>query len=452
MGCDVFGEVAFGELLVIDGLFDGVAEEIGDAEQFDAAFEGGEFSDLFEAVEVLFVGGADHQEVKEQDDAVDGGAARFAGSEEVFEGFDGAFEEVGVFDDTTVCVDERAERFKEVEGGECFGQRTEGVIGGDLADGGVDVHLGFDLNDGISVALRDIKAFDLDVAQHFFKVAAVVGKKHIKDHAIACAEVAFADVFGELEVFGKEGVLLEFVEEAQAFGARQQQEGVIFHGGSEAGIDLIAFEVSVRGQVDGGFFFARKADATAFDFAFGGEDPVEAVEDAFVGVAVAFETFEDALDDGGFAGAVGAVEEEQAGVSALSNKVAKHPKKGLLDLFLSSNPRGFGCEGAVISDALVKDAKARFFAVGCVDGACTVEAKGVLDVLCGVSAMSCGIFGDFGEVFTKREDATGIFEALLDGSRKREKVKRFHASMLLVRREGKVWCAEKVLGGRRGEA
>ncbi len=217
---DVFGEIAFLELLVIDGLFDGVAEQVGDAQQLDAAFEGSELGDLFEAVEVLFVGGADHEQVEVEDDAVDGGAARFAGAEEVFEGFDGPLEQVGVFDDTAIGVDERAERFKEVEGGEGFGEGTEGVIGGDLADGSVDVHLGFDLDDGVSVALGDVEAFDLDMAQDLFKIAAVVGEQDVKDHAVASAEVAFAEVFGELEVFGEEALLFEFVKEAQAFGAR----------------------------------------------------------------------------------------------------------------------------------------------------------------------------------------------------------------------------------------
>lgn len=221
---------------------------------------------------------------------------------------------------------------------------------------------------------------------------------------------------------------------------------MIFHRRSEAGVDLFAFEMSVRREIEGGLVFARKADTAAFDFAFGREDPVEAVEDAFVGMAVAFEAIKDALNDRGFAGAIGSVKQQQSGISALANKVSKHPKEGLLNLFLTCDPRDFGSERSVVADALVKDAKACFFAVGGFDGACAKKAKGVLDVLCGVSAMSGGIFGDFGEILAKGKDAAGLFKALLYGSRKREKVKRFHAGMLLIRRERRVMMRRDGVG------
>lgn len=221
---------------------------------------------------------------------------------------------------------------------------------------------------------------------------------------------------------------------------------MIFHWRSKAGVDLLAIEMSVRREIEGGLVFARKADPTAFDFALGREDPIEAVEDAFAGVAVSFEAVEDALNDRGFAGAIGSVKEQQAGISSLANKVSKHTKESLLDLFLSRDPRGFGSEGAVVTDALVKDAKAGFFAVGRFDGASAVKAKGVLDILCGVSAVSGRIFGDFGEIFAERKDAAGLFKALLYGSRKREKVKRFHASMLLIRRARRVVMRREGVG------
>lgn len=415
VGGDELGKVALLDLLSVDGLFDGEAEEVRDADQFDTAFEGGELADLFEAVEVLVIGRTEHDDIEKEDDRIDGDAAGFARTEEVFEGFEGAFQEVGELEQTAIGVHQGTDRFKEIEVDQRLGEVGKGVVSGDLANDGIDVHLRFDGDDPASVALGDVVAFDLDVAEDFGVVAAVVGKKGVEDQAIARGEIAFEEVVTEVEAGGEEVLIAEALEEGVSFGAWQEEEGVIFEVGKDASIDLIAFEVGVGVEVEFVFGVGGKTEAGFFDFAFGGKDPVEAIESALGGVGVAFEGLDQGLEDRRLAGAIRSVEKEKAGVSAFANEVFEHPDDRILSVFLACDPSTFLREVGAVGKVLVKDPVALLGAVRFFKRRGAEEKDGVEEVLGGVSAEERGVLEKEFDVLAEGEDTSGLGETVLDG-------------------------------------
>ena len=265
------------------------ADVVGDVDLQRAVTEGFHEFVVLELAVFGFVGVAD-------DDFVDVGLGEFlrldgvflGGAEEVVEEGDVEFEDFDEFDDAAVGDVEFA---VEVEGagvgiGAIHGNFSVVDVAGEFGGVLVLFVLGLERADAAAVFFAEGEAADADVVHDAGPVAGVFEEEVVEGFAAEGADVA---VEADAAVFG-EG-FVEFGDDVFAGVAGDEEEGFFVHG--------------ARGPLELFAFFA-----VAFVF------PGEGVEGAAVGAGVAFKAFFEEAGDGGFGGADGAVEEEDAFVGS----------------------------------------------------------------------------------------------------------------------------------------
>ena len=254
--------------------------------------------------------------------------AFFGCGEQVFIGLGRTLQEIGVFTQTSIGVNQFALQFVERHTVKDAGQRIPFVCHQSRL--GVDIPLRFNADTAEPVSFRVKEALDLDVAHHLAPVALVCCQQRLVDPLALLAQIAMDGPFviemihlGNLWV-SSDGSIDQFL----SLLSWNQEQRRIFQLAANDGTNIFSLEKSIGAAICTLIFF--ETDPACFA-RFEREDPVEPVHGTLWEGAVVRHGVHDRLNGRRFGGAIGPVKQDQS----ISDPVSSELSQLLIDRVLN---------------------------------------------------------------------------------------------------------------------